>query len=101
VRIVASFMRGGAVPNCVNVAKKTPARAKLVVRHHDKSGVLANVFDAIRRAGINAQAIENTVFEQAAAACCTIDLDEQPSPDLLEEIRARRDEVIFVDCFEL
>jgi D-3-phosphoglycerate dehydrogenase len=101
VRIVASFMRGGAVPNCVNVAKKTPARAKLVVRHHDKPGVLANVFDAIRRAGINAQAIENTVFEQAAAACCTIDLDEQPSPDLLEEIRARRDEVIFVDCFEL
>jgi D-3-phosphoglycerate dehydrogenase len=101
VRIVESFMRGGAVPNCVNVAKKTPARAKLVVRHHDKPGVLANVFDAIRQAGINAQAIENTVFEQAAAACCTIDLDEQPSPEVLEKIRSRRDEVIFVDCFEL
>ena len=101
VRIVESFMRGGAVPNCVNVAKKTPARSKLVVRHHDKVGVLANVLDAIRQAGINAQAIENTVFEQATAACCTIELDERPSAQLLDEIRSRRDEVIFVDCFEL
>ncbi|HET7753339.1 MAG TPA: 3-phosphoglycerate dehydrogenase family protein [Anaeromyxobacteraceae bacterium] len=101
VRIVETFMRGGAVPNCVNVARKTPARAKLVVRHHDKRGVLANVFDSIRRAGINVQTIENTVFEQATAACCNIELDERPSPALLEEIRSRRDEVIFVDSFDL
>lgn len=101
VRIVETFMRGGAVPNCVNVARKTPARAKLVVRHHDKRGVLANVFDSIRRAGINVQTIENTVFEQATAACCNIELDERPSAALLEEIRSRRDEVIFVDSFDL
>ena len=101
VRIVSTFMRGGLVPNCVNVAKKTPARAKLVVRHHDKVGVLANVLDAIREAGINAQAIENTVFEQATAACCTIELDEPPDRALLDRIRSRRDEVIFVESFEL
>jgi D-3-phosphoglycerate dehydrogenase len=101
VRIVEAFMRGGAVPNCVNIAKKTPARAKLVVRHHDRAGVLANVFDAIRQAGINAQTVENTVFEQATAACCTIELDERPSPEVLGQIRSRRDEVISVDCFDL
>jgi len=101
VRIVEAFARGGAVPNCVNVARKTPARAKLVVRHHDRAGVLANVFDAIRKARINVQTIENTVFDQATAACCSIELDELPSPELLEKIRSRRDEVIFVECFEL
>jgi D-3-phosphoglycerate dehydrogenase len=85
----------------VNIAKKTPARARLVVRHLDKVGVLANVLDDIREAGINAQTIENTVFEQAQAACCTIELDEPPSPELLEKIRARRDEVIFVEAFSV
>ena len=42
------------------------------------------------------------MFEQAQAACCTIHLDERPSPDLIiERIRSRRDEVLFVDCIDL
>src|SRR5512143_320126 len=101
VRIVAPFVRTGVVPNCVNVAKKTPARARLVVRHVDKVGVLANVLDLIREAGINVQEIRNTVFEQAQAASCAIDLDDTPSPELVERIRARADEVLFVGAFEL
>ncbi|MFN7132497.1 MAG: 3-phosphoglycerate dehydrogenase, partial [Myxococcales bacterium] len=75
VRIVENFVREGTVPNCVNVARRTPARCQLIVRHHDKVGVLANVLDAVRQAGINAQEIENRVFEGAAAACCKIQLD--------------------------
>jgi D-3-phosphoglycerate dehydrogenase len=101
VRILQVFLREGAVPNCVNVARKTPARARLVVRHHDKVGVLANVLDTIREAGINVEEVENTVFEEAAAACCTIQLDERPSDALLDRIRGRRDEIIFLDCFDL
>ena len=101
VRIVASFVRTGQVPNCVNVARRTPARARLVVRHYDKVGVLANVLGAIREAGINAEEIRNTVFEQAQAASCAIDLDERPTDALIEQIRARRDEVLFVGCFDL
>jgi D-3-phosphoglycerate dehydrogenase len=100
VRIVASFLRGGEVPNCVNVARKTTARARLVVRHEDKVGVLASVLGAIREAGINAQAIDNTVFEQAQAACCTIELDERPGDELLARVRAPP-EIIFVDCFDV
>jgi D-3-phosphoglycerate dehydrogenase len=99
VRIVASFVREGAVPNCVNVARSSPAQARLVVRHLDKVGVLANVLGAIREAGINVEEVQNTVFEGAAAACCTIQLDERPPDALLARIRARRDEVIFVECF--
>ncbi len=100
VRIVEVFLREGTVPNCVNVARKSPAKARLVVRHLDQVGVLAAVLNAIREAGINVQQVHNTVFEQAAAACCTIELDERPSPELIERIR-RPDEVIFVDCVDV
>ena len=101
VRIVASFLRTGRVPNCVNVAHKTPARARLVVRHLDKVGVLANVLGLIREAGINVEEIQNTVFEEAQAASCAIDLGDVPPPELLERIRARKDEVLFVDLVGL
>jgi D-3-phosphoglycerate dehydrogenase len=101
VRILACFVRDGSVPNCVNLARTSPARARLMVRHHDKVGVLANVLAAIREAGINVEEVQNTVFEGASAACCAIQLDERPSPALLEQIRSRRDEIIFVDSFDL
>ncbi|MGA8893323.1 MAG: 3-phosphoglycerate dehydrogenase family protein [Anaeromyxobacteraceae bacterium] len=101
VRIVESFLRAGKVPNCVNVARKTPARARLVVRHYDKVGVLANVLGLVREAGINVEEVQNTVFEEAQAASCAIDLDEKPPAELLERIRARRDEVLFVDLVDL
>ncbi len=101
VRILASFVRDGSVPNCVNLARKSPARARLLVRHHDKVGVLANVLGAIREAGINVEEVQNTVFDGAAAACCAIQLDERPGEAVLELIRSRRDEIIFVECFDL
>ncbi len=72
-----------------------------MVRHFDKVGVLANVLGAVREAGINAGEVQNTVFEGAAAACCAIQLDDLPDAALLERSRARRDEVIFLDCFDL
>lgn len=101
VRIVEAFVRTGQVPNCVNVARKTPARARLVVRHVDRVGVIANVMALIREAGINAQEIRNTVFDEAVAASCAIDLDERPPEAVVERIRARADEILFVGCFDL
>ncbi len=101
VRIVESFLRTGRVPNCVNVARRTPARARLVVRHLDKVGVLANVLGLIREAGINVEEVQNTVFEEAQAASCSIDLDEKPPAEVLERIRSRKDEILFVDLVDL
>jgi D-3-phosphoglycerate dehydrogenase len=101
VRIVASFLHAGEVPNCVNVAKKTPARARIVVRHLDKVGVLANVLGAVREAGINVEAVHNTIFEQAQAASCTIDLDDGPPETLLEHLRTRVADVLFVGSFDV
>jgi D-3-phosphoglycerate dehydrogenase / 2-oxoglutarate reductase len=101
VRIVESFLHAGRVPNCVNVARKTPARARLVVRHFDKVGVLANVLVLIREAGINVEEVQNTIFEEAQAASCSIDLDEAPPDELLARIRRRSDEILFVDRVDL
>jgi D-3-phosphoglycerate dehydrogenase len=100
VRILEAFVRKGEVPNCVNVLLRTPARCRLVVRHQDRVGVLANVLGAIREAGINAQRIENTIFQEAAAACCVIELDERPTLELLERIRARHEEIIFAEVYD-
>jgi D-3-phosphoglycerate dehydrogenase len=99
VRIVGAFLAGRPVPNVVNVARKTPARARLVVRHEDRVGVLARVLGLVREAGINAQTIENTIFDGARAACCTIELEERPAEELLERIRAAP-EILFVECLE-
>jgi D-3-phosphoglycerate dehydrogenase / 2-oxoglutarate reductase len=101
VRLVDRFLNEGVVPNCVNIAEKTPARYQLIVRHHDRVGVLANVLDAVRQAGINAQEIENTIFEGAQAACCKIQIDSKPPEEVLERIRACAEEIIFVDLVEL
>ncbi|MHB8873441.1 MAG: NAD(P)-dependent oxidoreductase [Myxococcaceae bacterium] len=101
VRIIESFLSRGVVPNCVNVARRTPARFQLIVRHFDRVGVLANVLSDLREAGINAQEIENTVFEGAAAACCKIQVDSRPSDEVLSKIRGRAAEVIFADLVEL
>ena len=45
MRIIETFIQTGVVLNCVNLAKRTPAKWQLVVRHYDRVGVLAFVMD--------------------------------------------------------
>jgi D-3-phosphoglycerate dehydrogenase len=97
IRIVRSFVQTGEVPNCVNIATRSPASFQLIVRHVDKVGVLANVLGIIKAHAINAQELENTVFEGARAACCKIKLDSRPGDDVLDEIRGLKDQIIHVE----
>jgi D-3-phosphoglycerate dehydrogenase len=87
VRIVVTYKRTGQVPNVVNLARTTPATARLVVRHLDRPGVLADVFDHLRAAHINVQEMSNVVFEGADAAVAHINLDADPPDALLELIK--------------
>ena len=48
VRIIRCYADTGKVPNVVNLARRTPATHMLVVRHRDRPGVLAHVFDHLR-----------------------------------------------------
>jgi D-3-phosphoglycerate dehydrogenase len=96
VRIVRSFKETGRAPNVVNLAKKSPATHLLVVRHFDHVGVLAEVFDRIKAAGINVQETENVVFDGAKAAVARIHLNQAPSRDVLAGIQSSTDDILEV-----
>jgi D-3-phosphoglycerate dehydrogenase len=87
VRIVSAYKDTGKVPNVVNLAKKTPATHMLVVRHRDRPGVLAHVFEHLRSGDINVQETENVIFEGAQAAVARINLDGAPSDALMRTIQ--------------
>lgn len=99
VRIITSFMRSGSVPNVVNLAQTTPATHTLVVRHRDRPGVLAFVFDHLRQAGINVQETDNIIFDGAEAAVARINLDREPGDDTLAALRSGHADIIDVRVF--
>jgi len=94
VRITRDYKATGRVPNCVNIAQRTPATHLVVVRHRDRVGVLAHVFGKLKDAGINVEQTENIVFEGATAAIARIQVDQEPRPATLDAIRAGSDDVI-------
>jgi D-3-phosphoglycerate dehydrogenase len=94
VRIIASYKDTGKVPNVVNLAKKTPATHMLVVRHRDRPGVLAHVFDRLRSGNINVQETENVIFEGAQAAVARINLDGAPPDALLQQMQAGNADIL-------
>ncbi len=101
IRIIETFIKTGVVPNCVNLASRTPARWQLVVRHYDRVGVLAFVMDQIRRAGINIEEVQNLIFEGAAAASCRIQLDIQPSGELLKNIKEGNQDILGLELLKI
>jgi D-3-phosphoglycerate dehydrogenase / 2-oxoglutarate reductase len=94
VRIITSYKDSGKVPNVVNLAKKTPATHMLVVRHRDRPGVLAHVFDRLRSGAINVQETENVIFDGAHAAVARINLDGKPTDGLLREIYSGNSDIL-------
>ena len=101
VRIVKSFKETGQVPSVVNLAARTPATHRLVVRHRDRPGVLAQVPDAIKAEQINVQEMENIVFEGAEAAVARINLDKAPTSATLDQVRAGNADIIELDLLTL
>ncbi|MDT4965901.1 MAG: D-3-phosphoglycerate dehydrogenase / 2-oxoglutarate reductase [Acidobacteriota bacterium] len=101
VRIVQSFKETGIVPNVVNLATRTPATHTLVVRHQDRPGVLAQVLDAIRTAGINVQEMENIIFEGSEAAVARINLEASPPLEMLERLRAENPDILELNLLEI
>jgi D-3-phosphoglycerate dehydrogenase len=91
VRIIDTYVRTGAVPNCVNRAQATSATNLLTVRHLNRPGVLAHIFYTLGQAGINVEEMENVIYEGALAACARIQLDDRPKPEHINAIRANDD----------
>jgi len=87
VRIVKGYLDSGDVANCVNRAASSPATCLLTVRHLNRPGVLAHVFQTLSAAGINVEEMENIIYEGANAACARILLGTRPSVTQVGEVR--------------
>jgi D-3-phosphoglycerate dehydrogenase / 2-oxoglutarate reductase len=94
VRIIRTYTETGRVPNVVNLSSKTPATHMLVVRHRDRPGVLAHVFEHLRGGNLNVQETENIIFEGAQAAIARINLDGEPSSQLMKAIESGNDDIL-------
>ncbi len=94
VDIVRGYIQEGYVRNWLNRCRQNDVPWQLVVRHYDKPGVLANVLAELKTAGINAQEMENVIFDGKLTACCTIQLDVRPDDSVIDAINKLHDEVI-------
>ena len=94
VRVIRAYKETGKAPNVVNLAKTTPATHRLVVRHRDRPGVLAHVFEHLRNGNLNVQETENVIFEGADAAVARINLDGNPPPALLTAIERGNPDIL-------
>jgi len=101
VRIVRLFKTEGRPANVVNMARKSPATHLLSIRHFDRIGVLAAVFDCLKRATINVQETENIVFDGAQAAVARIHVDREPSQDVQSAIRACSADILDVSLMRV
>lgn len=79
VRIIKAFHETGKPPTPINMCLHSPATHSLVIRHYNRVGVLAGILDLLREEDINVEDMENTIFDGAQAACCTLQLDAAPS----------------------
>jgi D-3-phosphoglycerate dehydrogenase len=101
VRIIRTYKDTGKVPNVVNLCKQTPATHMLVVRHRDKPGVLAHVFEYLRVAQLNVQETENIIFEGAQAAVARINLDGAPSVRALDAMQSGNADILDLQLVKL
>ena len=101
VRIIRTYRETGRVPNVVNLARHTPATHMLVVRHRDKPGVLAHVFEYLRVAHLNVQETENIIFDGAHAAVARINLDGAPSPRAMDAMQSGNADILDLQLVKL
>jgi D-3-phosphoglycerate dehydrogenase / 2-oxoglutarate reductase len=101
VRIVRSYIETGRVPNVVNLATRSPATHMIIVRHRDRPGVLAHVFNRLRAGNLNVQETENVVFAGAEAAVARINVDGAPDQSLLRDIHSGNEDIIDVQLIRL
>lgn len=86
VRVILAYCDTGNVENCVNLASRTPATTLLSIRHMNRPGVLAHVFQVVGDAKINVEEMQNVIYDGAEAACARIQIGDQLSADQLQTI---------------
>jgi len=87
INIILGYKNNGTIAHWVNKAKATETHSQLIVKHFDRPGVLAAVFDELKSGNINVEEVENIIFEGEMVACCTMKLKAPPTPAMLESIK--------------
>jgi len=99
--IVEAYKETGEVPNCVNRIARSGATHVLSVRHRNRPGVLAHVFNALAGEGINVEEVENIIYHGAEATCARVHVDSEPSSDAVGKIRSGNENIIAVEIGEI
>ncbi len=81
----------GVVMNCVNMATGKLGHAHVTVRHFNKVGVLASVFDVLQKADLNVEQMENQIFAGAEAAVALIEVGGEVTSAVEGELKSLDD----------
>jgi D-3-phosphoglycerate dehydrogenase len=85
IETIEAFQRG-ILMNCVNLSRAAGPALTVTVRHYNRVGVLAEVFNTLRQAGLNVENMENLVLEGRTAASAIIhvvgDIDDSTTTRL-------------------
>ena len=95
------WLHTGEILNCVNRSAPKSAAGQLLLRHHDRVGVLAAVLDAIRAADISVKEMKNAIFDGTGSAVATISLDSAPDAAVLEAVSRASEHVLGVEWVSL
>ncbi|MCH7827916.1 MAG: phosphoglycerate dehydrogenase [Bacteroidetes bacterium] len=100
-KIIEQYKKTGVVKNWINRCEITAAKYQLVIRHFDKPGVLSKVLQLLSDEKINAQEIENVIFDGELTACCKIMLDSKPSEKITVELACKEEDIFDVSLIDL
>lgn len=96
VEVIEAFGRGDVL-NCINLETSALGSTVISIRHQDRVGVLAKVFEILRTDGLNVKQMENRVFKGSLAAVAIINIDGALNDSARDALNAI-DEVFGVQC---
>ncbi len=100
-KTILHWVKTGEVDNCVNIKTLGSSKGRLIVRHLDRVGVLANLLGCLKEAKLNVQNMKNLIYSgDEAAACAHINISGRVSDDLAQRLR-QIDDVLDVKVIEL
>lgn len=100
ISIISQYIQNGIIKHWVNRAKIIDAPYQLIVKHYDKPGVLASIFDLLKDGDINVEEVENVIFDGGIAASCTLKLNKTATTDMLKKMNENQN-VIYVSHVEI
>ncbi|MSR28506.1 MAG: hydroxyacid dehydrogenase [Phycisphaerales bacterium] len=89
VRTVRQWTEKGSAVGCINRTRATSAVTLLHVRHLNRPGVLAGVFEVLGSSGVNIEEMENVICAGGVAGIARIHVNATPTEGQITAIRAR------------